>query len=167
MADPKVFTGAIALIKSGGKVIGKMKSIRATENIRRVEVVGIGTILPSEAPVVGWSGQLTCSSMTISFKNGVIPNAIRRNFANAGSQSLSGNVSFEDQLLLDNDGVTVEIYEKVTDVVDSVTGQIKPKIIPFVIIRQVLIESDSLDISEGAIAGSDQTFKYLKPILDN
>lgn len=167
MADPKVMTGAIALIKSGGKVIGKMKSIRITENIRRVEVVGLGTILPSEAPVVGWSGQLTCSSMLISFKNGVIPNAIRRNFANAGSQALAGNTSFEDQLVLDDDGIVVEIYERVTDLIDPVSGKIKPKIIPFVIVRQVLIESDSLDISEGAIAGSDQSFKYLKPILDN
>ena len=167
MADPKVLTGAIALIKSGGKVIGKMKSLRWTENIRRVEVVGIGTILPSEAPVVGWAGQVSCSAMTISFKNGVIPNAIRRNFTNIGSQALAGNVSFEDQLVLDSDGVVLEIYEKVTDLVDIVTGQIKPKVIPFAIIRQVLIESDSLDISEGAISGSDQTFKYLKPILDN
>lgn len=167
MAEPRVFTGAIALIKSGGKYIGKMKSVRVTENIRRVEVVGIGTILPSEAPVVGWAGQLTCSAMTVSFKNGIIPNAIRRKFTNAGSQALSGNVSFEDQLVLDNDGVTVEVYEKVTDIIDPVTGEIKPKIIPFVVVRQVLIESDSLDISEGAISGSDQTFKYLKPILDN
>lgn len=167
MADPKVLTGAIALIKSGGKVIGKMKSVRITENIRRVEVVGIGTILPSEAPVVGWAGQLSCSAMTMSFKKGVIPNAIRRKFENAGSQALAGNASFEDQLVLDGDGVSVEVYEKVADIIDLATGNIKPKVIPFVVVRQVLIESDSLDISEGAISGSDQTFKYLKPILDN
>lgn len=167
MADPKVFTGAIALIKSGGRIIGKMKSVRVTENIRRVEVVGIGTILPSEAPVVGWAGQLSCSAMTVSFKNGIIPNAIRRQFDVLGSQALAGNSSFEDQLVLDSDGITVEVYQKVTDIVDPVTGIIKPKVMPFVIVRQVLIESDSLDISEGAISGTDQTFKYLKPILDN
>lgn len=167
MSDTKVVTGAIALIKSGGKYIGKMKSVRATENIRRVEVVGIGTILPTEAPVVGWAGQLSCSQMTMKFVNGVIPNGIRRKFANAGSQALSGNSSFEDQLVLDSTGVDVEIYEKVTDVIDVTTGTIKPKVVPFAIVRQCLIESDSLDISEGSISGSDQTFKFLKPILDN
>lgn len=167
MSQPKVFHGAIALIKSGGKYIGKMKSVRAAENFRRVEVVGIGTILPSEAPVTGWAGTLTCSAMTMQFTKGVLPNAIRRNFTNIGSQALAGNPSFEDNLVLDSDGIDVEIYEKVTDIIDPSTGNIKPKVIPHAIVRKCLIESDSFDISEGAISGSDQSFKFLLPIIDN
>lgn len=167
MSQPKVYHGAIALIKSGGRYIGKMKSVRATENFRRVEIVGIGTILPSEAPVTGWAGTVSCSAMTMQFTKGVLPNAVRRNFTNIGSQALAGNPSFEDNVVLDSDGIDLELYEKVTDVIDPVTGAIKPKVVPHAIIRKVLIESDSLDISEGAVSGHDQSFKFLLPIIDN
>ena len=144
-----------------------MKSVRVTENVRRVEVVGIGTVLPSEAPVVGWAGSVSCSAMTMQFTKGVIPNGIRRKFTNVASQALAGNPSFEDNLVLDADGIDLEVYEKVTDVVDPVTGNIKPKIVPHVIVRKVLIESDSLDISEGSLSGNDQSFKYLLPVIEN
>lgn len=164
MSQTKVVTGAIALIKVNGIVVGKMKTVRATENIRRVPVRGIGTILPSEQAAVEWEGSLSCESMLMSFKNGSIPNAIRRIFPNVASQVLTGDESFEDQLVLDSDGVQLDLFEKVTDVIDPVTGIIKPKLEPIAIIRNCLIESDTLDISEGTISGNSQSFKYLKPI---
>ena len=164
MADqPKVLTGAIALIRVDGQVIGKMKSVRAQENMRRVPVRGIGTILPSEQPVTEWEGTLSCEFMSVDFKNGGITNAIRRIFPNIASQVLNGQESFEDQLILDSEGVQVDIFKKITDVINPVTGFIKPKLTPYAIIRKCLIESDSFDISEGAIAGHSQSFKYLLP----
>lgn len=156
-------TGAIALIRVGGVTIGLMKNVRASESIRRQPVRGLGTILPSAQEVVEWDGTLTCDSMLVDFKNGGITNAIRRIFPNIASQVLSGNSSFEDQLVLDGDGVQVDIYKKVKDVVDS-NGIITPKIDPIAIVRNCLIESDSLDISEGSISGHSQSFKYLTPI---
>lgn len=162
-----VLTGAVALIKTGGKVIGLMKNVRCTENFRRVPVRGIGTILPSEQAVVEWEGSLSCSFMEVSFKETGITNAIRRTFPNVASQVLNGNSSFEDQLVLDEDGVQIDIFKKVTDVVDPTTGIIKPKLEPYATVRNALIESDSFDISEGALAGHDQSFKYLTPVTYN
>lgn len=164
MAEPKVLTGAIALIKVDGQVIGKMKSVRCQENMRRLAVRGIGTILPSEQAVTEWEGTLSCEFMSIDFKTDGIRNAIRRNFPNIASQVLAGESSFEDQLVLDVDGVTIDIFKKVTDLIDPVTGNIKPKVVPYAIVRKCLIESDSFDISEGAIAGHSQSFKYLLPV---
>lgn len=158
-----VLTGAIALIKVDGQVIGKMKNIRCTENMRRVAVRGIGTILPSEQAVTEWEGSLTCDFLEIKFQKTGIKNAIRRIFPNIASQVLNGNSSFEDQLVLDVDGVQLDVFKKVTDLVDA-NGIIKPKLEPYAIIRKLLIESDSFDISEGAIAGHSQSFKYLLPI---
>lgn len=161
--DNKVVTGAIALIKVQGEVIGKMRSIRCQENMRRIPVRGIGTILPSEQAVTEWEGTLSCEFMEIQFQKTGIKNAIRRIFPNIASQVLNGNASFEDQLILDVEGVQIDIFKKVTDVIDA-QGIIKPKLIPYAIVKNCLIESDSFDISEGSIAGHSQSFKYLTPL---
>lgn len=165
MSTPRVFTGAIALIKVNGQVVGKMRSVRIQENMQRTEVRGLGTILPDEAPVTTWAGTLTCDQMSITFTEGGIPNAIRRRFNSASSQVLNGGVSFEDQLVLDDIGVQVDIFKKVSDVIDA-NGIIKPKLIPFAVVQRCLIESDSLEVSESGIAGHNQSFKYLDPILE-
>lgn len=158
-----VLTGAIALIKVDGQVIGKMRGIRCNETVRRLPVRGIGTILPSEQAPTEWDGSLSCDFMEVEFKTTGITNAIRRIFPNIASQVLNGGTSFEDQLLLDSDGVQVDIFKKVADVI-AADGTIKPKLKPYAIVRRCLIESDSFDISEGAIVGHSQTFKYLDPI---
>lgn len=163
MAKDPVLTGAIALIKVDGKIIGKMKNIRAQENMRRQPVRGIGTILPSEQAVTEWEGSVNCDFMEVSFKKSGITNAIRRVFPNIASQVLNGGESFEDQLILDTDGIQLDIFKKVTDVIGA-DGRIKPKLEPYAVIRNCLIESDSFDIAEGSISGHSQSFKYLTPI---
>lgn len=162
-----VLTGAIALVKVNGKAVGKMRGIRANENIRRQPVRGIGTIMPSEQAVTEWEGTLSCDFMEVKFQDTGLPNAIRRDIPVARSQVLLGNESFEDQLILDVDGVQVDIFKKVTDLIDPTTGLIRPKLEPYAIIKRVLIESDSFDISDGAISGHSQSFKYLDPVIFN
>lgn len=162
----KVLTGAIALIKVDGVVVGKMRSISVQESIQRMEVRGLGTIMPSEAAVTTWTGTLSCEFMSVEFKNDGIKNAIRRVFPNIASQVVLGNESFEDQLVLETQGVQVDVYKKVSDII-AADGTIKPKLIPYAVIQNCLIESDSFQISEGGIAGHNQSFKYLKPIVIN
>jgi len=163
VAEEKVITGALALIRVRGAVVGLMKSVRCQENFRRVRVTGLGTILPQEYAVTEWEGTLSCEFMEIDFTRSGIPDAIRRNFTNIASQALINGSSFEDQLILDADGVQVDIFKKTKDAVDS-NGIIKAKLKPFAIVRRCLIESDSFDISEGSIGGHSQSFKYLEPI---
>jgi len=163
MANEPVLTGAIALIKVQGQVIGKMKSVRCQEQIRRQPVRGIGTIIPSEQAVTEWEGTLSCEFMEVLFQKTGITNAIRRVFPNIASQVLTGGTSFEDQLVLDVDGVQIDIFKKVTDIVNP-DGTIKPKVVPYAIVKKCLIESDSFDISEGSISGHSQSFKYMTPL---
>lgn len=161
----EVLTGAIAFIKSKGKVIGKLRSWSINENIQRGDVQGIGTIFSSEVPVTKYTGTLTCSQMTVSYKDGIIPDAIKRNINTIASQALAGNASFEDNLVLDDTGLTIECYKKIKDVIDPATGHIKPKVEPFVIVTKAFLEGSSLEISEAAISGSNQNFKFLDPII--
>jgi hypothetical protein len=165
--NDKVFHGALALIKVQGVVIGKMRSVSCQENFARQEVRGLGTILPSEAPVTTWTGTLSCEYMSVNFANEGIKNALRRYLPNLASQVLNGEISFEDQLVLDSDkGVQVDIFKKVEDVIDA-NGNIKPKLVPYAVVRNCMIESDSFNVSEGSLAGHSQSFKYLKPVMTN
>lgn len=164
MADEKVLTGAIALIKVKGEVVGLMKTVSLNETFRRIPVRGIGTILPSEQAVTEWDGTLTCDFMMVDWSKSGVPGAIRRDFTAAASQVANGNSSFEDQLILDVDGVQVDVYKKIKDVIDA-DGKIKPKLKPIATVKRTLIDSDSMDVNEGNVASRRQSFKYLDPIL--
>ena len=101
--------------------------------------------------------------MSISFTKEGIKGAIRRNLPNIASRVFEGEISLEDQLSIDSDrGVQIDIFKKVEDVLNAY-GTIKPKAIPYAIIANCLIESDSFVISEGSIGGHTQSFRYLRP----
>lgn len=164
MAKDQVLTGAIALIKSGGQIIGKMKDISYRENTRRSRVGGIGTIFASELPVVEFSATLSCSFMTVDLLKSGVPNAMRRDIPAVQSQILNGNPSLEDQLVLDQEGVQIDIFKKVSDVVLP-DGTIKPKLKPIGIVAHCVIESSDLTISEGQLSGMNQSFQVPAPII--
>lgn len=171
MAKDLVMTGALAIIKNNGVAIGLMRSVRVNESTRRVPVRGLGSILPREAPVTEWSGTVSCSFWEISYEKSGVPGAIRRDvgLGNAASQISSGinTTNFEDQLVLDSEGIQLDLYKKVEDVVDANTGLIIPDVVPYAIIGRCLIESDNITIDEGNISGRDQSFVYLDPVIRN
>ncbi len=169
MAD-KVLTGAIAIIKVQGVAVGKMKDISINESIGRIDVSkGLGSIFSDEFAVIKWSGTCSCSFWEINYKVSGVRNALRRVFgANILSQIASGNnqENFEDQLVLDDLGVDVDIYKKLTDVIDPNTQLIKPKAVPYATVRGMFIESDNVSINEGNVAGRNQSFRYLYPVTE-
>ena len=155
----KVLTAPLAVIKVGGVAIGKMKNIRVTENIRRGRVTGIGRLTPSEVPAIDWSGSLSAGFYSITFNNQdeLIKNAILRNVGNVQE--------FVDTILLQEEGVQIDILKKVTDVIDPDTGIITPEYEIFASIRGCFATKEGFDISEGQISGRDVDFEYITPIL--
>jgi len=155
--ETKTFTGAIAIIKHQGVAIGRMTSVNANESFTRIDVRGLGTIMPQESCVVQWNGTLTCSFFEIDYKRTGIPTAVFRNVQN--------NTDFENQIVLNYDGVQVDIYKRIQDVIDPVTKIVRPFELPYATIRRALIDSDSFNVSEGQVAGRNQSFRYLDPII--
>lgn len=168
MPNNKVITGAIAIIKVNGVAVGKMKDIRVNENFRRVRVgKGLGSIFADEFALVEWLGTVSCSFFEIDYAQSGVRNAVRRVFGSSIlSQIASGNnqVNFEDQHVLDEIGVDLDIYKKLTDVVDP-TGIITPKTEPYATLGGMFIDSDNVSITEANIAGRDQSFSYLRPVI--
>lgn len=161
-----VLTGAIALIRVNGNIVGKMRSISVQENFSRQEVRGIGTIFATEVPVTSYAGTLSCEQMSVDYASiDGIPGAIDRDFANAASQVLNGNESFEDQLVLNILGVQVDIFKKISDVIDPITKKIKPKLRPYAVVNGCHVESSSFSIQEGNLTTVSQSFKFTEPVL--
>lgn len=157
MANDKVMHGALGIIKKNGTVIGKMRNIRWTETFNRGDVQGIGTILKQEAPVLKHAGTLSCDFYEVDYKKTGIPDAIRRD--------VQTNQDFEDNMVLNHDGVQVDIFKKIEDFIDPNTGLRKAKAQAYAIIKRVLIESEGADISEGVVSGHQQSFIFLDPII--
>ncbi|MEX1384020.1 hypothetical protein [Lutibacter sp.] len=151
------FTGALAIIKVQGEAVGKIQNIRVNENINRVDVRQLGDPIPVESPVVQWSGTLSCSIIEVDFDKGGIKNAIRRD--------VQSNEEYSDQLLLNPNGVQIDIFKKISDVIDPNTGLIRSTIKPFAVITKVLIDSDSFNINEGQVVLRDQSFRFLSPVI--
>jgi hypothetical protein len=151
-----VMHGALAIIRRNGTPIGRMRNVRWTENLRDQEVRGLGTILVQESPVVEHGGTLTCDFYEVDYSTTGIPGAIRRD--------VQTNQQFEDQLLL-RDGLQLDIFKKIEGSVDPSTGLKTASATPYAIIRDLFINSEGADITEGAISGHNQSFRFNSPVI--
>jgi len=170
-----VITGAIGFIKVFDpisvtwKYIGKMRDIRVNENFRRVRVPkGLGSIFADEMALIEWSGTISCSYFEISYGKSGLTDALKRNIfgqSDIFSKIAAGidTANFEDQAVLDDLGLTVDIYKKVKGTV--VAGIINPDALVYAIVSGMFIESDNINIAEANLAGRDQTFSYLRPVV--
>lgn len=157
--NKKVMTAPLAIIKVNGVAIGKMKTVRVTEQIQRGNVQGIGELTTQELPAIKWTGTFNASQYSITFNNQdtLIKNALLRN--------VNSIQEFVNTVLLQEDGIQVDIMKKVKDYQDENTGIIYPKFELFASIRAAFANRESFDISEGQISGRDVDFEYLTPIL--
>lgn len=154
----RVITAPLAIIKVGGVAVGKMKNIRVQEQMRRGRVSGLGKLTPDELPALEWSGTLSTSAYNISFDKSSLPKAIIR--------KVNSIDEFVDTVLLQEDGLQVDIMRKVKDGnPDPVTGIQKSKLEVFASVKGCFITREGFDIAEGAISGKDADFDYTTPIL--
>lgn len=155
--DNRVITAPLAIIMVDGKAIGKMRGIRVNENIQRGNVQGLGTLIPDEKPALSWSGTVSCDFYNIDFRESQIPNAIVRTV-----QTIQ---EWEDSVVLQATGVTLNIYKKIAQPGQPTFGIILSEIEPYVVIRGLFLDTENFDINEGQVSGRNQSFQYLTPII--
>jgi hypothetical protein len=156
---PKVLTAPLAIVKVDGITVGKMKNITCTETFRRGRVSGLGELTPQELPATEWNGTLTAEFYEVEFNKTGLPEAIKRN---AGSQQ-----AFVDNVLLQEDGVNVTIYKKISSGIDANTGLHTAELQKHATIKGCFIDREGMNVSEGQIASHNQDFTYTTPILFN
>lgn len=157
MANQRTMTAPLAIIKVNGIPVGKMKNIRITETFRRGRVMGLGRLNAEEIPALEWEGTLNCGFYLVDFKNHPIDKAIIRAVNNLDE--------FIDTVLLEENGVQLDILRKKTLSQNATTGIITPQLEVFATISGAFLTRQGFDISEGQISGMDSDFEYTNPIL--
>lgn len=157
----KVLTAPLAVIKVGGIAIGKMQNISFDENTNRVAVRGIGNLTPDEVPAVAWDGTLTCSQYTIDFSKAL--NQLTD--GKALQRAVNTIDEFVDTVLLQEEGMTLDIMRKVIDTADPVTGIKKHKLEIFMSVKGCFQTRDGISIAEGQISQRNASFMYINPVI--
>jgi hypothetical protein len=156
--ETKTLTAPLAVIKVNGVAVGLMKDIRVNESLRRGRVSGIGRLTPHEVPALEWSGTLSCSFYTITFEKSSIQKALIRRVESVEE--------FVDTVLLQENGVQIDILKKVSTGIDQSRGtQLKPDLQIFASVRGCFPTKEGFNISEGQVSGKDMDFDYITPIL--
>lgn len=153
----KTLTAPLAIIKVNGVPVGKMRNVRITETIRRGKVFGLGRLTPDELPALEWDGTLSAGAYLIEFKKNVIEKALIRNMATVDE--------FVDTVLLEENGVQIDIMRKTKASQDPITGIITSQLEVFASIQGAFITRESFDITESQISGRDVDFEYTTPII--
>jgi hypothetical protein len=157
MASNRVITAPLAIIKVNGEAVGKMRGLRVNENIQRGRVQGLGELTPQELPALSWAGTVTCDFFNIDFNLSSIPGAIARS-----AQTIQ---EFIDSLLLQEDGVQLNVYKKVKAAGAPSSGIIPSEEQIYCTINGLFLDTESFDINEGQVSGRNQSFTYLYPII--
>lgn len=156
MAGKSTFTAPLAVIKQNGKAIAKIRSLRLNESIQRGEVQGLGRLTMDEVPPTRIRCTATFSFYNTEFRKSAVPRGIDR-------EGFSSLKSFVENILL-KDGVQIDIYRKVQDTVND-QGIKSARLEIFATIKDMFIDNDSMDITEGAVSSRDQSFQYITPVL--
>jgi hypothetical protein len=161
----KTLTAPLAIIKVNGLAVGKMKSIRFTETIRRGKVTGLGQLTPDELPALEWSGSLSCSFYNIDFKH--ILNSQSNPVAAAILRVCNTVDAFVNSMLLQENGVQIDLMRKINSAgsPDPNTGIYTPDLEIFASVKGAFITRESMDVSEGQISGKDADFDYTTPVI--
>ena len=154
----KTFTAPLALIKMKGVIVGKIKNINVTEQYQRGDVRGLGTLVSQEKPIISIACSFSCSSYMISVKKlGTIDNP----FAMRGAQTTE---QFVNTLLTQDEGIDIYVLKKGAKTITNGIVTEASESVEFVIVSAFLT-SQSFQIQEGQIAGSDLQGEYLNPVL--
>lgn len=156
--EGQVLTAPLAIIKIKGTVVGKIKNLRIQEQYQRGNVMGIGALISSEKPILGIQCTFSASSYVISVKKlGTIDNPFVIRGASTTDQ-------FVNTVLLQDQGVDIYVMKKGAKVITNgiVTEATEENLF---VIKNAFLTSNSFDIQEGQILGSDLSGEYLEPIL--
>lgn len=154
----KVLTAPLAIIKINSTTVGKIRNLRVQEQYQRGDVRGIGALISSEKPILGINCSFSASSYVISTKKlGTIDNPFIK-------RGVATQEQFVNTVLTQDNGVDIYIMKKGAKVIqDGVVTEATEE--NLFVIKNAFLTSQTFNIDEGQISGSDLQGEYLEPIL--
>lgn len=150
-----VLTAPLAVITVNDQFVGTMKNITVTEQFAVEQVVGIGNFEAQELPRVSFTGEASCESYNLDYYR--MLNAI--DDARGLLRTVESAQEFVDTVLLNETGLDINIYRKVTDTTAS-NGAITTKNVLFATLQGAIITQDGFTISEGQISSRNTNFRF-------
>lgn len=150
-----VYTAALGIIKVNGIAIGTMKTINITEDYRTEQIYGIGNFEPQELATLQFSGTATAEMYNVDFYKAL--NVLET--GDALLRTVDSIEQFADTILLNTDGVDIDLYRKV-EASRSANGAITSTDELFASLRGAKITKDGMSLTEGQVSGRNVEFMY-------
>lgn len=158
MAKTKVFTAPKGFIKIDNEVAGYVRNITFSENIQRANVQGVGSLTLQEAPAVLYTCQWSVGQYFISFETPIMKKMLKKfgSIAEIKNSIVLGDIAFDITIY----SKTVQSEDASTKLVTEVdnTGQTIARL------QGCLLNTQSFQLSEAGLAGTDVSGIYLEPI---
>lgn len=158
MAKGNVFTAAKAFIKIDNEVAGYVRNLTFSENVQRQNVQGLGSLTLQEAPAVSYTCQWSVGQYFVSFETPVMKKLLKKfgTIAEIKNSLVLGDISFEITIYAKTIGSEDASTKLITEV-DN-TGQTIARL------QNCLLNTQSFQLTEAGIAGTDVSGIYLEPI---
>lgn len=158
MARPKVYTAPKAFIKIDNEVAGYVRNLNFSETIQRANVQGLGSMTLQEAPPVLYTCQWSVSQYFLSFNTPIMQKMLKKfgSIAEIKNSLVLGDIAF-DITMYAKTVVSEDAQSKLVTEVDN-TGETIARL------QGCLLNSQSFQLQEGGVAGTDINGIYLEPI---
>ena len=127
-------------------LVGRARNISVTSDFQRDYVFGIGSVIPKEAPIIRWQGNVTVEQYAMVTTDAIL---------HAFDMTVQDNEKFFTYLFYEN-GLDLLITSK-----RKIDGQIKE--IPIISLTKMFITSESWTMGENQIWGKNGNFTILEP----
>lgn len=158
MARRNVYTAPKAYIKIDNEVAGYVRNLNFSENVQRANVQGLGSLTLQEAPAVVYMCQWSVSQYFISFNTPIMQKMLKKfgSIAEIKNSLVLGDIAF-DITMYAKTVASEDANSKLVTEVDN-TGNTIARL------QGCLVNSQSFQLQEGGIAGTDINGIYLEPI---
>lgn len=158
MARENVYTAPKAYIKIDNEVAGYVRNLNFSENVQRANVQGLGSLTLQEAPAVVYMCQWSVSQYFISFNTPIMQKMLKKfgSIAEIKNSLVLGDIAF-DITMYAKTVASEDANSKLVTEVDN-TGNTIARL------QGCLVNSQSFQLQEGGIAGTDINGIYLEPI---
>jgi hypothetical protein len=155
-------TAPLAVMRVGGQPVGKARNIDVSEDVQRDRLYGIGRFTPFEVPALTWAGTASIGFFLVNLNETVFDN---NDIGKALFRQVQNTEQFSDTLLLQEEGIQLDLFRKVAVSQNPNNGVITGGLEPWATISGLFATRENFNITESQVSGRNADFEYINPII--